>query len=69
MEKDSAAARAASGLMTVREVAEELRVSRAAAYRLIAGGHLGAIRVGHSYRIPESEFAAYKKRAATTEEG
>ncbi|MFJ2176381.1 helix-turn-helix domain-containing protein [Streptomyces sp. NPDC087851] len=64
-------ARAKSGLMTVAEVAEELRLSRMSVYRLIHGGQLGAIRIGRAYRITEAEFAAYKKRAsmpATTNE-
>lgn len=71
-------ARGASNLMTVAEVAAELRVSRMTVYRLIGKGVLGALRIGGSdssgaIRIPEAELYAYKKRAAmpatyTTEE-
>ena len=41
--------------LTVAEVADTLRVSTMTVYRLIKGGHLGAVRVGKSYRIPEDE--------------
>jgi excisionase family DNA binding protein len=38
-------------LLTVREAAERLHVSRATAYRLIERGELPALRVGHQLRI------------------
>ena len=62
-------ARAASNLLTVAEVAAELRVSRMTVYRLISKGALGALRIGGNgssgaIRIPEAELYAYKKRAA-----
>ena len=46
-------------LLTVREVAVALRVSTMTVYRLIRGGELRALRVGHSYRIRESDVDAY----------
>jgi excisionase family DNA binding protein len=41
-------------LLTVREVAARLRVSRATVYRLVQAGALPALRVSNSIRIPEA---------------
>jgi excisionase family DNA binding protein len=41
-------------LLTVREVAARLRVSRATVYRLVQGGTLPTLRVSNSIRIPEA---------------
>ena len=47
-------------LLTVREVAERLKVSRATVYALCEGGKLVFIRVStHSMRILEGDLAAY----------
>jgi len=46
-------------LLTVSEVALALRVSTMTVYRLIRAGELRALRVGHSYRIRESDVDAY----------
>ncbi len=46
-------------LLTVREVAESMRVSNMTVYRLIRGGELIATRVGRSYRIWEGDLVAY----------
>lgn len=54
-----------SFLLTVDEIAAQLRVTRMTIYRQIKAGRLGALRVGNSYRVPEAEFAAYKKRNTT----
>jgi excisionase family DNA binding protein len=54
-----------SFLMTVREVAAELRVSNMTVHREIKAGRLGAIRIGKQFRIPDAELAAYKKRNTT----
>jgi excisionase family DNA binding protein len=40
-------------LLTVREVAARLRVSRATVYRLVQAGALPVLRVSNSIRIPE----------------
>lgn len=40
--------------LTVAEVATELRVSTMTVYRLIHSGEMQAVRVGRSYRVPES---------------
>lgn len=39
------------GLLTVAEVATELRVSTMTVYRLIKAGELPALRIGKSYRL------------------
>ncbi|MCL2802672.1 MAG: helix-turn-helix domain-containing protein [Micrococcales bacterium] len=44
---------------TVAEVAETMRVSGMTIYRLIRAGELRALRVGHSYRVPEEALNEY----------
>jgi excisionase family DNA binding protein len=51
-----------SRLLRVREVADVMRVSTMTVYRLIHAGELQATRVGHSYRIAQSEVDAYLLR-------
>jgi excisionase family DNA binding protein len=46
-------------LLTVREVADAIRVSTMTVYRLIKAGELPAIRVGKHFRIRESDLAGY----------
>ena len=46
-------------LLTVREVADAIRVSTMTVYRLIRAGDLPAIRVGKHFRIRESDLSAY----------
>jgi excisionase family DNA binding protein len=46
-------------LLTVREVADTMRVSNMTVYRLIRAGELPAIRVGKHFRIRESELGDY----------
>jgi len=46
-------------LLTVSEVAAALRVSRMTIYRLIEAKRLAAIRVGHTFRIPEPALKRY----------
>ncbi len=45
--------------LTVAEVAQNLRVSTMTVYRLVKAGHLGATRIGKSYRISESDLDRY----------
>lgn len=40
--------------LTVAEVAELARVSRMTVYRMVHAGELPAIRVGKSFRVPQS---------------
>jgi excisionase family DNA binding protein len=47
------------GLLTVREVAAEMRVSTMTVYRLIKAGELPAIRVGKHFRIKGGDLHAY----------
>lgn len=51
-------------LLTVAEVSRALRVSKMTIYRLIDSGELPAIRVGRSFRVPESAYRAYLDRCA-----
>ncbi len=46
-------------LLTVREVAEVMRVSNMTVYRLIQAGDLAAVRVGKSYRLREDDIDKY----------
>ena len=49
-------------LLTVREVAEVMRVSNMTVYRLIRSGELVATRLGRSYRIWVGDVHAYLSR-------
>jgi len=40
-------------LLTVKEVAELLRVHQRTAYRLITGGTIRAVKIGSQWRVPE----------------
>lgn len=46
-------------LLTVREVAEAMRVSTMTVYRLIRAGALPAIRVGKHFRIRVQDLETY----------
>lgn len=41
-------------LMTVPEVAREMRISRSAVYAYLASGELGSIKIGRSCRVRRS---------------
>lgn len=45
--------------LTVAEVAAVMRVSKMTVYRLVHSGHLPAIRVGRSFRVPENAVHDY----------
>ncbi len=49
----------AQELLTVAEVAAQLRVSTMTIYRLIRSGELPAVRVGRNYRVRAAELDAY----------
>ena len=52
-------------MMTVKEVSKRLRVSHTTVVRLIENGEIqNVIKVGNQYRIPESSFNEYLKRAS-----
>lgn len=49
-----------SKMMTVAEIASELRMSRMTIYRMIHNGELEAVPVGkRSFRVREAEYARY----------
>lgn len=47
------------GLLTVRDVAERLRVSRTTVHRLIHRGELRAHAAGATYRVTTDDLRAY----------
>lgn len=49
-------------LLTVREVADVMRVSTMTVYRLIRSGDLHGVRVGRSWRLRGAEIDAYLNR-------
>ncbi len=50
-------------LMTVKEVADILRVSNMTVYRLFKSGNLPAVRVGKNYRVKANDVQTYIDRA------
>jgi excisionase family DNA binding protein len=55
-----------SDLLTVKEVAEILRVSQPTVLRMIEDGELPAIRVRNQWRIRRSELDAYLQRGGSS---
>lgn len=53
-----------SELLTVKEVADYLRVSRVTAWRWCQQGLLPAFRIGRDWRIPLDELLELKEAAA-----
>ena len=45
------------------EVAAVMRVSKMTVYRLVHSGHLPAIRVGRSFRVPEQAVHEYLRES------
>ncbi|MFH8790940.1 helix-turn-helix domain-containing protein [Streptomyces roseoverticillatus] len=45
--------------LSVAEVAAVMRISKMTVYRLVHSGHLPAIRVGRSFRVPEAAVHEY----------
>lgn len=50
--------------LTVAEVAAVMRVSKMTVYRLVHSGHLPAIRVGRSFRVPEQAVHEYLRESS-----
>ena len=46
-------------LLTVKEVAELLRVHQRTAYRLITGGTIRAVKIGSQWRVPEKALTEF----------
>ena len=51
--------------LTVAEVAALMRVSKMTVYRLVHSGELAAVRVGRSFRVPDTAVHAYLRDAFT----
>jgi len=52
-------------MFTVKELAKRLRVSHSTVVRLIESGEIqNVIKVGTQYRIPESSFNEYLRKAS-----
>jgi len=51
-------------LLTVDEVAKELRVSRMTAYRRVHDGSIPALRIGRNIRVTEKALDAYIRTCA-----
>jgi excisionase family DNA binding protein len=49
-------------LLTVREAASRLSVSRATLYKLMSTGDLRAIHIGRSVRLPAGEVTSFVAR-------
>ena len=49
--------------LTVAEVASIMRVSKMTVYRLVHSGDLPAVRVGRSFRVPESAVHDYLRHS------
>ncbi|MBC3760421.1 helix-turn-helix domain-containing protein [Quadrisphaera oryzae] len=45
--------------LTVAEVATMMRVSKMTVYRLVHSGEMPAVRVGRSFRVPETAVDQY----------
>jgi excisionase family DNA binding protein len=60
---------ASGAFLTVAEVAAAMRVSTMTVYRLIKSGELAAVRVGHHYRIRESDLERYLTARSVQVEG
>lgn len=46
-------------VLSITEAAQLLRVSKSTMYRLVAGGQVPALRVGHAIRISATELEDY----------
>jgi excisionase family DNA binding protein len=53
-------------MLTVREVAEEPRVSPARVYQLARAGDLPAIRVGRTVRVPPAAYREWQRGLVVT---
>ena len=49
--------------LTVAEAASIMRVSKMTVYRLVHNGELPAVRVGRSFRVPESAVHDYLRHS------
>ena len=54
--------------LTVKEIAQELRVTKVTINRIIRDGGLPAIKVRGRYRITQEDFDNYKKKVIKVNE-
>jgi len=59
----------AADIMTIREVAEYLKIKEKTAYRLAAEGELPGFKVGGSWRFQRTEIAKWIKDKQGTPDG
>ncbi len=50
-------------MLTVKEVAERLSISRSLAYRMIRSGEIPSYRIANCRRVSESDLEAYIERS------
>ncbi|MBG6185554.1 excisionase family DNA binding protein [Arthrobacter sp. CAN_A214] len=48
-----------TNLLTVAEIAAQMRVSKMTVYRLVQSGAMNGIRFDRSYRVPETAVQQY----------
>jgi excisionase family DNA binding protein len=51
--------------LTVAEVAAIMRVSKMTVYRMVHDGAISSVKVGRSYRVPETAVHEYLDKAYT----
>lgn len=54
-------------MLTVEEIAKELRISPKTVRSWITSGELGALDIGREYRISRAHFEDFKQRRQTDE--
>jgi excisionase family DNA binding protein len=54
-----------SKFMTIKEVAELLKVNKMTLYRAIKKGKIKAVKIGKDFRITDTEFENFIKRNST----
>ncbi len=58
-----------SDIMTIKEVAEYLKITEKTAYRLVAAGDLPGFKVGGSWRFRRSEIDRWIERQSAKPKG
>lgn len=53
-------------MLTVREIASRLGLSKMTIYRLVDAGTIPAVRVGRSLRVSREDFESYLGRVRTS---
>jgi excisionase family DNA binding protein len=57
-----------SGLMTITEVAQFLKVGRTTVYGLLTAGSLPSVRIGRLRRIPQKAVRQFAEQAMQSDE-